>query len=530
MSRALQMGAVQIGVLLAVVACGDDGGEEARDLGSDASAQVDLGDGGADLGAPDLGADLGSDAGPEDLGVPDTGVDMSVPPVLVSHARELRAMWVATVFRLDFPSAAGLDAAAAEAELRALVAETRAQGLNALFFQVRAEGDAFYASALEPWSRFLTGVQGSHPGWDPLGLLVDLAHAEGIEVHAWVNPYRAATDPGSPRDPLHVAQRFPAATLAYGSGLVMNPADPAVRAHVLDVIEDVVTRYDVDGVVFDDYFYPYPTSEPFPDDADYLAYVDGGGALSKSDWRRSNVDALVSAVGPRIHGVKPWVRWGIAPFGIYRPGQPAGVVGLDAYEVLAADAKRWVEEGWVDYISPQLYWSTASTGQPFGPLAEWWGALPTGGRHLMPSLGLYRFGASAEWTTDEFRAEVALLRALGPVHGGHAWFRDGSRTADLDAMFRDLYAIPARPPQVPGYDAGVDPPEVTPVLGGLSLAHPEPDEVRGYGLYVEDAGVWRLEQWLPASRTSVATLPGTYVVSAIDRGGVESLGVQVEVR
>ena len=516
-------------VAVACFGCGDDGdpvdlGPERADLGEpedaaarDASLPVDAGrpDGGAtDLGLNDLGA---TDAGPRTL-------------VSVAHRRELRAMWVATVFRLDFPSSTTLTPAESRSELEAIADRVRSLGMNAIYFQVRPESDAAYSSAIEPWSRFLSGNQGSNPGYDPLDQLIEVAHQRGLEAHAWANPFRGLTSATSTPDPLHPVNRFPDAAEPYGDGVTMNPADPAVRAHVRDVLVDIVSRYDVDGVVFDDYFYPYPSSEPFPDDADYSAYLASGGTLAKNDWRRENVNALIASIDPALAAVAPWVRWGVAPFGIYRPGMPAEVTGLDAYEVLAADSKRWVDEGWVDYIAPQLYWTSTSTGQPFGPLVDWWAGVASPERPVVPSLALYRHLESPEWTANELATQVALTRAAGPSAAGQTWFRYGSLDSELETMLRGVYAEPARPPAVPGYDAVVEPPAPYAVPGGVAFAHAEPAAIRGYAVYRQDGADWALQAWAPMGATALALAPGTYAVSVIDRGGLESEGVEVVVR
>ncbi|UJR86352.1 glycoside hydrolase family 10 protein [Sandaracinus amylolyticus] len=514
-----------------LTACGDDDGsllDAGHDAGAPDAGSLDAGDdagsdddGGTDGGALDAGSDAGSDAGPHDAG----------PPALldVSHDRELRAIWLSTVFRLDFPSAVGIGPAQARAELIAIADVCRAAGINAIFLQVRPESDALYASTLEPWSRFLTDVQGVGPGWDPLGLLLEIAHERGIEVHAWVNPYRALTSTSVATAASHVTQRFPDAAITYNNAVVMNPADAAVRAHVVSVVTEIVREYDVDGVVFDDYFYPYSDGTPFPDSASYQAYVDAGGVLSLADWRRDNVNQLVSAVSAAIKAEKPWVMWGIAPFGIYRPGMPPGVTGTDAYTVLAADSVRWISEGWVDYLAPQLYWSTVSTGQPFGALVSWWADLAPPGRFVIPSLGLYRTGA--EWTTTEFETEVALTRAERPRTAGNTWFRYqtlAQNTRGERAMLAGLYATPARPPAVIE-TAGdvVEPPVVMRTAGNVTLSHPSPTTIRGYAVYRDVAGSFEIDRWVPSSAPSTSLGRGRWAISAIARGGAESQGVEV---
>jgi uncharacterized lipoprotein YddW (UPF0748 family) len=472
------------------------------------------------LDALDAPEDLPSDAGP--------------PPVVVSHRRELRAVWVATVSRLDFPSAAGLSAAQIEAELSAIVDRASEAGLNAIFFQVRPESDALYASTIEPWSRFLTGTQGRDPGYDPLGILLTLAHARGLEVHAWMNPLRGMTSTTVSTDPSHVSNTLSDAAIVYGSGITMNPADPEVRAHVVDVVVDLLQHYDVDGVVFDDYFYPYPdgAGSPFPDAASYSAYTAGGGTLSRSDWRRENVNQLVEATAAAIEAEEPWVRFGISPFGIYRPGMPAGVVGLDAYEVISCDSVRWIEQGWVDYLAPQLYWPSTSTGQPFGDLIDWWARRGSEERPVLASIGAYRLGAAAAWTVDEIQTQITLTRDAGAGAAGHTFFRDEHLEGSpaLRAMLAAEYAIPARPPRVPGMSAVVlAPPTATLVSGALTLGHAREAELSGYAIYRQAGASYALTTWVPRGVTPPSLDAGTYAVSAIDRAGVESGGTELVV-
>lgn len=491
----------------------------------------------ADSGTSDGGFDAGRDAsGPTDAGH-DASTSDAGPPglVAVSHPRELRAVWVSSVFRLDFPSSTSLTEAQARAELGQIVDVSAAAGFNTILFQVRPESDALYASLLEPWSRFVSGTQGTNPGYDPLAILIELAHARGIAVDAWINPYRAKTSTTTPTHPQHVTQRFPNAAITFGTSVVMDPSDAEVRAHVVDVIHDLTRRYDIDGVIVDDYFYPYgiTPSNPFPDDAQYAAYVDGGGILSKSDWRRENVNALMSAAASVIKGEKPWVRWGAAPFGIYQPGMPPGITGTNAYEVLACDSLRWLDEGWVDYIAPQLYWPTDSDGQAFGLLIDWWAAQATPERPVIPSLAVYKM-ADSGWTANEMREQVGLTRDEAPNSAGHTWFRYAQIASDAAgerALLADVYAKPALPPVVPGMGSTtVAPPTVTAVSGGLSLGHTSIASIRGYAVYrwVDDS--WSIERWVPAASRSVTLPAGRYAVTAVGRGEVESLGVDVTLR
>src|SRR5690606_5427589 len=251
---------------------------------------------------------------------------------------------------------------------------------------------------------------------------------------------------------------------------------------------DLTRRYDIDGLIVDDYFYPYPSDAgPFQDDPQYEAYLADGGTLSKSDWRRENVNSLMSAVAAAVKDEKPWVRWGASPFGIYRPGMRPGVSGLDAYEVLACDGVRWLDEGWVDYLAPQLYWESTSSGQPFGALIDWWAGRAQPGRPIIPALAVYKIGTTSAWTTTEVETQVALTRAEAPNTAGSAWFRYQFLRDDANgerAMARGIHATPALPPVVPGMESVVvEPPIVSAVSGGLLLSHPSIGSIRGYAVY-----------------------------------------------
>ena len=482
-----------------------------------------------DAGREDAGADAGADddAGTDAGSVGDAG---PLPLVSVSHPREMRAVWLSSVFRLDFPSSTTLTEAAARAELGGIVDIVTAAGLNTIYFQVRPESDALYASPLEPWSRFVSGTQGTSPGYDPLAILLELAHRQGVEVHAWINPFRGLTSTTIVAAPNHVTQRFPEAAIPHNGAVVMDPSHAGVRAHIVSVVSDITRRYDIDGVIVDDYFYPYPGGGEFPDGPQYTAYVDAGGTLGKSDWRRENVNALMSALSVAIKDEKPWARWGAAPFGIYRPGMPPGVTGLDAYEAISCDPIRWIDEGWVDYLAPQLYWSSISSGQPFGPLIDWWASRSRPGRPVIPSLALHKIGMGAEWAPSEFETQVSLTRAEAPSTAGQTWFRYGflRDSADARTMMAGVYATPALPPVVPGMESvAVDPPRVTPVGGGLLLSHPTLGSIRGYAVYRSVGSAWNLERWVPAAAGSVPLGAGRYAVTAVNRGDVESLGVDI---
>ena len=291
--------------------------------------------------------------------------------------RELRGVWVATVRNIDWPSTDSVSADRQRAELIDLFDRAVAAGFNAVVFQVRPASDAVYRSALEPWAALLTGRQGTDPGYDPLEFAVVEAHARGLELHAWINPFRAgnATD-SSVFAPTHMWNARRQLVRVYGAQLWLDPGEPEAREHSLRVVTDIVRRYDIDGIHMDDYFYPYPVRDSarggnfaFPDSG---SYARSGSALPVDDWRRENIDRFVERMYRESHEIKPSIKVGISPFGIWRPGNPPGVAGLDAYSAIYADSRKWLQQGWVDYFVPQLYWPIARTDVSFPILLDWW--------------------------------------------------------------------------------------------------------------------------------------------------------------
>ena len=300
---------------------------------------------------------------------------------------DFRAIWLTTVSGMDFPGTAGTSNIEAQRNRIVSMLDTcQGAGINAVVMQVRTECDAFYVSAIEPWSRYLTGSQGTAPArpWDPLQFTVDECRRRGMEIHAWFNPYRAGVNPAlsfAPNHPLYTQpQMVVPFTSSSSSYYWLNPGHPDTIPYTTNVVMDVVDRYDLDGIHFDDYFYPYGinASYPFPDSAQYAAYTGGGGSMSLGDWRRDNVNRMVQTVATTLASRpgKGHVRFGISPFGIWRSGVPSGIVGLDAYSAIFADSREWLRQGWVDYFVPQLYWGRAADGyssqQDFDTLLTWW--------------------------------------------------------------------------------------------------------------------------------------------------------------
>ncbi|MDB4913865.1 MAG: hypothetical protein JWM95_1509 [Gemmatimonadetes bacterium] len=381
-------------------------------------------------------------------------VDTTPPPVM----RELRAIWIATVDNLDWPSRAGLSTEAQKAELIAMLDKAVDLHMNAVIFQVRPGADALYDSKIEPWSEYLTGEMGRAPNpyYDPLAFAVTEAHNRGLELHAWINPYRARYSLTRKASANHVSRAHPELTHRYGSYVWMDPGDPAVRARTTRVVLDIVKRYDIDALHMDDYFYPYKELKrgkeiPFPDNATYRRYRNGGGKLGRDDWRRHNVDLLVEELNAGIHKVKPSVRFGISPFGIWRPGYPASVRGLDQYGELYADARKWWREGWVDYLTPQLYFGPNRPQQRYDDLLQWWADENVKGRHLWPGnyTGKVGFTNASRFPTsviiDEIRMTRAQPGATGNVHFSMKVFMQDPDSLN-ERLLRESYAMPALVP------------------------------------------------------------------------------------
>ena len=306
--------------------------------------------------------------------------------------REFRAAWVATVANINWPSKRTLTTEQQKQEAIQLLDMLEDNNFNAVIFQVRPSGDALYKSNYEPWSYFLTGETGKspYPYYDPLEFWTEEAHKRGLELHVWLNPYRAHHSSGGAVTSESMVKKSPDNIVRLKNGMYwFNPADKRTQNHVSNVVKDIVTRYDIDGVHFDDYFYPYASyngGADFPDNSTWNEYKNKGGNLSRADWRRENVNYIIERIYKEIKKEKPFVKFGISPFGIWKPGYPAGITGSSQYDELYADAKLWLNKGWVDYFSPQLYWPIDSKGQSFPKLLEWWKSENTQNRHLWPGL------------------------------------------------------------------------------------------------------------------------------------------------
>lgn len=467
--------------------------------------------------------------------------DTAPPPV----PREFRGVWVATVGNMDWPSKAGLSTEQQKAELIAILDTVAALHMNAVVLQVRPAADALYKSSIEPWSDVLTGEMGRapEPFYDPLAFAVAEAHKRGLELHAWINPYRAKMPTTKHVSANHISRTNPGLVRSYGPYLWMDPGDPAVRRRTVRVVLDIVRRYDVDGLHMDDYFYPYKETRrgreiDFPDASTYRRYRREGGTLARDDWRRRNVDLLVKELDDSIHAAKPWVKFGVSPFGIWRPGYPASVRGLDQYSELFADARKWLREGWVDYFTPQLYWAIDRPEQSYPVLLAWWSEQNVKGRHLWPGnyTGKVAFTGPSAWRTSEVLEQIRLTRALkgGPAATGNVHFNMSVFMQDPDSLdhrlLHDVYADRALIPASPWLD---DQPPAAPSVslradgttGGV-VAELTPASTRDVFLWVvqsRTASGWTT-RILPATerRVRFPTRPLEVRVQAVDRTGNES--------
>jgi|CXWL01.1.fsa_nt_gi uncharacterized lipoprotein YddW (UPF0748 family) len=362
--------------------------------------------------------------------------------------REFRAVWVATVDNIDFPTKKDLTIDQQKAELIAILDLAKKIRLNAVIFQVRPMTDAVYASKLEPWSEFLTGQMGKPQEFDPLTFLVAEAHKRGILVHAWFNPYRAYHPSAKTISDDHISKRRPELVRSYGKYLWLDPTEPEGRKHSVNVICDVVRRYDIDGVHFDDYFYPYPENDAagkrieFPDDKrwqDALTAIDpnrsqtANYATKRDDWRRANVDLFIQAVGREIKRIKPDIVYGVSPFGIWQPMPELGITGFNAYKELYADARKWLRDGTVDYLAPQLYWETARTAQSFPVLLDWWQKQNERHSFVWPGIAAYRIGSTPTFNAAEIASQIEKTRGSSETSGA-IFFSQKSLRNDLGGI------------------------------------------------------------------------------------------------
>lgn len=433
------------------------------------------------------------------------------PPQL---AREFRGAWVATVHNIDWPSSKGLGASTQQAQLRKILDKMVALKMNAVVFQVRPQCDALYQSSHEPWSPWLTGTMGKSPGYDPLAYCIREAHARGIEVHAWFNPFRALCSNSQRASSSHVTKRSPGITKRYASMTWCDPAAPESRQRAMNAILDVVSRYDVDGVHIDDYFYPYPKGG--------ATFRDGRSPAQ----RRAIIDGFVKSMYDGVKSRKPWVRVGISPFGIWRPGVPSGIeAGLDAYEQLACDSRKWLKRGWVDYLAPQLYWRISPRKQSFPALLEWWRG--QGSRPVWPGIATQRIGGSEDRRpASEITNQIDLSRRIGRNWHGHIHWsakalvtNQGGIASKLGGTYTQPALVPPmpwlsrKPPQSPGVAASAN--------GGKTSIRwvPDPSTAK-VAIQARNGSSWKTVT-IPYVSVGRVTIPraDAIAVTAIDRFG-----------
>jgi len=450
------------------------------------------------------------------------------PPV---PAREFRGVWVATVDNIDWPSKKDLSTAEQKSELLAIIERAAKLKLNAIVFQVRPQCDAIYPSSLEPWSEFLTGQMGRapQPAWDPLAYIIEESHKRGIELHAWFNPYRALHPAAKgPVSANHVSKTRPQLVRTYGKYLWLDPGERDVQDYSLAVVMDVVKRYDVDGVHFDDYFYPYKEKVgdkdvEFPDDASWKRYG-ASGKLSRDDWRRENVNQFVERVYKSIKSAKPWVKFGISPFGIWQPGHPPQIKGYNAYEKLYADARKWLHEGTVDYFVPQLYWPIDQKEQSFPVLLQWWNEQNPKRRHVWPGLATYKINEG--WKPAEIVNQVQLSEKQ-PVSAGHVHYsmKQLGRNPTLQNLLSSgPYAEPALVPACGWLSTPrLSKPKVASSAtsdGGTAFKWSLPDGefARQWLVQTRNGSAWKSEITQATSMT-FSSSPELIAVTAISRNG-----------
>jgi uncharacterized lipoprotein YddW (UPF0748 family) len=399
--------------------------------------------------------------------------------------RQFRGAWVATVGNIDWPSKPGLPVEQQKEEVTRILDRLVELNMNVAVLQVRTAADALYDSKLEPWSYVITGKEGQapEPYYDPLEFWVAEAHKRGIELHTWFNPYRARVGKlegdkwAYEHADSHVAKAHADWVRTYVKFEWIDPGSKEALEHTLDVISDVVKRYDIDGVHMDDYFYPYPDVDPttkkelpFPDDETWKQYQQSGGTLDRDDWRRDNVNRMVEQLYEHTKKEKKWVKVGLSPFGIWKEGFPSDVAGFSQYHKLYADAKLWLNKGWIDYWTPQLYWKISYPQQNYLSLLNWWIGENTHKRLMVPGLftGQIDNGGAIPWTTDAILDQIGINRALDGAHGEvhfpmNALMRNQGNIGDMMLGQRGVYTEQVLMPAYPWLD-GTPPPAPTVAL------------------------------------------------------------------
>jgi uncharacterized lipoprotein YddW (UPF0748 family) len=453
--------------------------------------------------------------------------------------REFRAVWIATVDNIDFPSRKNLSQDQQRQELLDILDLAKDARLNAVIFQVRPMADAVYKPGLEPWSEFLTGKMGRGQDLDPLAFLITEAHRRGILVHAWFNPYRAYHPAAHSISDDHISKLHPEFVKQYGRYMWLDPTDARAREWSLNVIKDVVRRYDIDGVHFDDYFYPYKERDSagneidFPDDKNWQLYQQNGGKLGRADWRRESVNMFIETVGREIKKIKPEMVYGISPFGIWQPEPSKDISGFNSYEQLYADSRKWLQDGTVDYLAPQLYWETSRKGQSFPVLLKWWKEQNVKERFVWPGIAVYRIGSTPTFTSREIANQIMETRT-DPLTDGAIFFSQRSLRNDMGGIQKELREnIYQRNAIIPRFSwirtTPMSPPNVHVTRDSQYVQAEWTEREKGrafwFVVYAKDKDGWSYSV-LPASERSIALSADRriekVIVTAVDRLGNES--------
>lgn len=475
---------------------------------------------------------------------------LSFQSVYSQSKREFRGVWIATVANIDWPGSKDQSSLIQQQEFRMILDEHQKSGINAIFVQVRPAADAFYAKSKEPWSFWLTGKQGQAPVpfYDPLQFMIDEAHKRGMEIHAWFNPYRASHKSNTtPLAPNHITRQKPEWFFTYDGMRLFNPGIPVVREYITSVIMDVVKNYDVDGIHLDDYFYPYPIArQVIPDDATFRQFPNG--FTNKNDWRRNNVNLLIKMLNDSIKYAKPYVKFGVSPFGIWKnaSSDPQGspTSGGESFFTQFADSREWAKQGWVDYILPQLYWHSSHPRASYTKLVDWW-SKNSFDSHLYLGMGAYRIGARdvTDWQNPNHMPNQIKYGRDNNKVSGFVYYSSKSLMANLlgftDSLRSHLHANIAIPPTMPWKDnvPPLSPPELSSQIFAKQVvlnwkqsgSAIDGDSPRAYGVYRFDIGedfdidnpkkllavVWRNTSF--TDQTIQANKKYVYIITAFDR-------------
>ena len=474
-------------------------------------------------------------------------------PEIPKAMREFRAAWVSTVANINWPSKPGLSTEEQKNEAITLLDFLQQHNFNAVILQVRPQADALYKSDIEPWSYFLTGKQGKAPDpfYDPLDFWISAAHDRGLELHVWLNPYRAHHPKGdSIISDQSIIKTNPGLVVYLKDGYWwMDPSLKAVQNRTTDVVMDLVKRYDIDGVHFDDYFYPYAEynkGEDFPDSVSWTAYNNHGGTLSRGDWRRKSVNDLIERIYKEMKAVKPYVKFGISPFGLWRPGYPESACCFDQYNVLYADAKLWLNKGWIDYFTPQLYWPTKRIPLSFPVLLGWWEKENTQHRHLWPGISVGRDTGIV--TVDETINQIMITRGMVPESKGVVHWSissDIKNTNLVKALDAGPYKNGALVPNSPWLDkVAPEPPAVSITKEQDSIQvkwnHQNESDVFHWVVYFQYGNKWSYKilnskekglalKYISGTDKIPVTL-SKIAVTAVDRTGNESELKEIEIK